>query len=970
MFKKKMSFRFHRWTAVFIFLSITSLGLQSQDIVCPVIADNSIASYHSETKENTGSSKSTKIKGRENQTIMKFDLSKIPANSSIKKAVLRVKLTTPTLAIRQIGYSTVPTDWIEGKGAKPEEPNKEFSCHSWPGGEGKYWGRKGSDILEVIHGNGGNVNGWVLAEQKRGRYEIVLPGRVVEAMIKDQKGGLILMDESGWWAGARSNIYIMSRESKTPPILIVTLGGQDKTAPGEPTIKQIPDDTDDGEMLLEITCSGGDGDKGMALGYDIKISEGAKIGAKNWKSATFLPRYLIKRPQKVGSKIKIWVKNLKPGVSYDIGIQAYDAAGNYSKIVSTGIIKASGPSKKPDLNIQPIKFSKGGPLKMNGLQVWAVDELIKINPIDGKILDGSKYIDKKHREGSITWNGEKKSIELFGAKAEIVSFRLALELSDTESLKSIALFPKDLKNEKDTISSSNITFRRDWYAKTKSGWYACAMPRLNGKNGGIISIPASDQKIDGQKNQSIYVSIVIPKNTNPGSYLGGIVISANDSRVTVPINLNVYNATIPDQISYIIELNSYGYRGDDDEAKKKFHGIHRMAHEFRLGYNSLGYSHSGNRTLPFIPAIKGEGKDAKVESWDKWDSWMGPLLDGSAFKGLPREGTPIPHYYLPFYESYPTKIYKEYAGGMFHNNKHVKSDGKWNRDEWRFYLCKNDVFVSDGFSSKWKAAAISVSLDYRKHFESKGWTKTEFQIFANNKLYGRNSAKKKTTSLWTLDEPSFGRDFRALQFLYDTFQKPFKGTKLNVVTRGDVSRPEWQGDRLDGACEVSVVSSSIYSSQDIIQKRVHEHGSKYWFYGGGKGIATDLSQLSGLYMKTWTLGCVGGLAYWTSQHGNDWDEDDVLALTLSSNHGYTGATPTDRIVAQRRAQQDIELLNLLKNKKGWSYRRVVQAVNSSIDLASKTVRKNADDPGTTSMASISADKLSVVRKAVLELLAK
>ena len=56
------------------------------------------------------------------------------------------------------------------------------------------------------------------------------------------------------------------------------------------------------------------------------------------------------------------------------------------------------------------------------------------------------------------------------------------------------------------------------------------------------------------------------------------------------------------------------------------------------------------------------------------------------------------------------------------------------------------------------------------------------------------------------------------------------------------------------------------------------------------------------------MGCEGGLAYWTSFHGNDWD------------------VPTDRLAAQRRAEQDIELLNLLAKQEGWSARRVARAV--------------------------------------------
>ncbi|MCK5528668.1 MAG: hypothetical protein KAI74_03210 [Kiritimatiellae bacterium] len=947
-------------------MHLSIMSLTAQEIVCPVIADNSIASYPGERKENTGASNTVKIKGRENQIIMKFDLSKIPENSPIKKAVLSVKLSGPEYALRQVGYSTVPTDWVEGENAAPNAPNREYSCHSWPGGKGNYWAEKGMSILNIIYGNGGNVSGWTLAEQQGDRFNMIIPGRAIEAMLKDQKGGLLLTDETGWWHGKVSNIYVQSRESKNPPVLTVTLGNKDSVAPGDPSIRQIPDDLGDGEVILEISCSGGDGEKGMALGFDIKVSEGEKISSSNWNSVNSLPRYLVKRPKISGSKLRIWLQDLKPGALYDFGIQAYDAAGNRSKIVTSGLIKAKSTAKEPSFKLETIKVVKGGPLKAKGLKIWAVDELIKINPLNGAVLDGTEYVDKGFREGNTAWNGKKKAVVLFGAKAEVVSFRLALELNGVDSLKNISVTSTGLKKGRSVIAAKNVSFRRDWYAKSKTGWYVCAMPNLKGKDDGIFSIPVSDQDIKGQTLQSVYVSVLIPKETSAGNYKGAITISVDGKEIKLPVRLKVYDVTIPDELSYLIELNNYGFRGKDETTRKWFHGVHRLAHEFRLGYNTVPYSHSGNDTVPFTPEIEGEGTSAKVKSWKTWDSWMGPLLDGSAFEGLPREGTPIPHYYLPFYESYPVEIYNEYAEGKFHNNKHIKAGEKWSTEVWKNFMCRNDLFVEDAFSQKWKDGAVSVASEFRKHFEAKEWTKTSFQIFANNKLYGRNSLEKTTTSLWTLDEPSFGRDFRALQFLYKSFQRPFEGSNLKVVSRGDVSRPEWQGNRLDGTCDVIVVGGSIYGFQRLIQKRIHEYGNAYWFYGGGRGISADSNQMVGLYLKSWTLGCVGGLAYWTSEHGNDWDKDDTLAVVLSSAHGYTGATPSDRIIAQRRSQQNIELLNLLAKKKGWSRRCVIRSIRANIDLASKTVRKNADDPGLTTMKNADSKTLLELRKTVLE----
>ena len=935
------------------------------EVVCPVVADNSIASYSTERGHNYGNQPEMKMKGRENQAILKFDLSGIPAGATVTKAVLSVQLTGPEYRINQVGYSTVPTDWVEGDGV---ENNPANACHKWPGGSGRAWGDKGSMILDVIHGNGGNVAGWVLARKVGDRYELDISPRAIEAMRADQPGGLILMDESGWWSGRRSNIYLRSRESKAGPKLTVTYGAKDAVPPSPAKVRVIQADLDDGQMLVEIVCGGDDAGKGSALGYDMRLLVGQKLTAANWSKGKAVPRYRVPRPKAAGEKIRVWLTGLKAGAAYSVGVVAYDEGGNRSAVGATAPTKATGPTTPPRLAVKPLPIRKGGPVKLlAGLQAWAVDELTKVDPTSGKVLDGPGYTDAGARRGNTVWDGKDKRVVLHAARGEIMTFRLVLERTGDQKFKGITVVPADLQGPGgSSVQANRIGLRREWYLKTRGGWYGNAIPHLGGKDDGRLDIPAGDNGIEGQKLQTLLVEIAVPAGAKPGQYNGALTIAAGQRRGAVPIHLTVYDAVIPDELSFIIELNSYGQRD-----KKTFHALHRLAHRFRLGYNVLAYGHTRRGSLVCLPKIVGKGAAAKVADWSMWDEWMGPVLDGSLFADLPRGKTPIPHFYLPFHDSYPTEIYDEYADGTFHLDRHLAPGEEWNQDEWRFYVVANDVYVADGFSDTWKAAAEKVTREWREHFEAKGWTRTELQIFANNKLYFRDRAGSRASALWTLDEPSYGRDFRALGFVYRTFKKPFEGTSLNVVTRGDVSRPQWQGDRLDGASDVSVVSSAIYYWQPMIQRRRIEQGDRYWFYGGSPSLTTDLTQLAALYIKNWTLGCDGGLAYWTSFQGNKWDEAERLAVVLSGAHGYDArAVATDRIAAQRRAQQDIELLTMLAKKKGWSRRRVARAVTAAANLESKTVASGADDPGKTSFDGVRAKDLAAIRLAVLKELAK
>jgi hypothetical protein len=931
-------------------------SLRAGETVCPVMADNSIACDPSEMTENTGHSKTIKIKGRENLAIFKFDLSGIPADAVVEKAVLNVGLSTPAHRIRQIGYTTVPTDWVEGSG----KADAGDSCCRWPA-QGKKWGDSNSKIMDVIFGNGGNVSGCVLAREVSGRYDIDLPGRVIEAMRRDQPGGLLLVDESGWWNAELSNIYILSRESGKGPTLKVTWGAKPAGTPATPAIAVVPAALPDGQMLVEITCAAGS--VGPALGFDLCTLADKAVTAANWSEAAPLPRYRTPRPKGAGEKIRLLLIGLEPGKPYAVGIAAYDANGARSAVASTPLSPATGPQAEPTFGAAPAAPAKGSPVKVaDVMQLWAVDELTAVDPASGKVLGAKGYADTAARDGNHVWNGAAQTVQLSAVRGEIVAFRLAVETLNNKALHKIAILPGDLKSDAGAVlpAEKNVLLRRDWYFPSGSAWYPNAIPELQGKDGGLLDIPAADQSIPNQILQTVMVEILVPKTLAAGTYSGRITVRSDAGTGELPVRLQVADAVMPDTLSFIIELNSYGV-----ENKEYAYAVHRLAHRFRLGYNVCPYGHTGKTSVPFVPKITGTGKDAKVASWETWDAWMGPLLDGSLFQDLPRGATPIPQCYLPFYENYPAPVDPGYANGRVHRKGYEATGKTFDKGEYNTWMCANDVLVEDGFSDDWKQAAAAVAAEYRRHFEEKGWTGTQFQIFANNKHF----KGEYPTSLWTLDEPSFGRDFRALGFLYRTFQQPFAGSRLNVITRGDVSRPEWQGDRLDGACDLFVVSSAIYSYQAQLRRRMAEHGSRYWFYGGAPAPDRDMSQLTAVYLKNWMAGCEGGLAYWTSFGGNKWDEPSDLACVLMGSHGYGGkAVPTMRISASRRAQQDIELLNLLSRKPGWDRVRVTRALGAALNFASSTQAKNADDPGVITFGSINAESLATVRTAVIRLL--
>ncbi len=947
-------------------LAWAELGLAGQ-AVCPCVADNSVACHSSEVTQNVGGHDRLKIKHRENFLLLNFDLSAVPSEATISSATLRLKATDPKFIFRQVGVSTVSTAWVEGSGTADGE--HDDCCFAWPGPRKATWAGPGSAVCDVIAGNGGTLSHYTFARPEADNWwAIDVDPRLVAALRADSFA-LAVQEETGWFRADRSNIFVYARESKeSAPTLTVTWGQPDTEAPSPVTDLEIDaDGLDDGQVLMTFAAGGDDGSRGRALGYHIHYLQAERVTKDNWDRATPAPRWQTPRPGAPGESVRAWITNLEPGKTYSFGVVAYDQSGNRSEITSTDPVALPGPTPPPRLRyLKDVATQAADAVRPTGaMAVWAVDELTKVDPINGEVLDGAGYVSSDLRSGSYAWDGKTGTVRLQALRGEIAGFNLVIEALTDAGLADIRVQSAALTGpDGAAIPVKQMMLHRLWYLKSKDRYYPEAAPPLDRP----LNIPSTDNEVPGQRNQSVYVDLYVPYGIPAGTYRGKLQVACSADSDTVNVELDVIDLDMPSKLSFVIELNAYGFRGDIEQ----FHAMHRLAHLHRVGYNVLSYGHTESVSIGFLPKLEGDGFHTRIVDWSEWDRWMGPVLDGSAFEGLLRPPAPIPHFYLPFHENYPARINGHYARPDFFLDRPKGQDGKFDYEAWKDYMAEHDVDIARAFDRTWHDAAVVVARQWRDHLVAKGWTDTQFQIFCNDKHYfrnpeGRSSSYKKATSLWTLDEPSFGRDFRALGYIYSVFKPVLAGEPLNVACRGDVSRPQWQGDRLDGVNDLCVVSGAFYRYQTIIQQRRVLHGDRYWKYGGGRGPDSDNAALVALYYKNWTLGADGGLAYWTSFRGQEaWDKPDPLAVVhLRGGHGYDMPVGTTRLKAQRRAQQDIELMNMLAAETGWSRSRVARAVAAAINLTSETQARDADDPGQTSFADVHAADLARIRDAMV-----
>ncbi len=215
-------------------------------------------------------------------------------------------------------------------------------------------------------------------------------------------------------------------------------------------------------------------------------------------------------------------------------------------------------------------------------------------------------------------------------------------------------------------------------------------------------------------------------------------------------------------------MNCYGLPSNEDK-------YYQLAHVHRTVLNRLPYSQHGTIADGCAPAWDGHGFD-----WTTWDRRFGPYLDGSTFRGLPRQNVPLECFYLPLHENWPTPIDKNYNG---------------------------DTWADRAFSDRYRREQVEATRKIAEHFQQRGWHNTIFQIYLNNKNTFKKKGWSRGSSPWILDEPAHFQDFWALRWFGGLYHEGLAGTSpaVKIMFRCDISRPQWQRDLLDGVLDYTVV---------------------------------------------------------------------------------------------------------------------------------------------------------------------
>ena len=1014
---------------------------------CAITADTSICSHQDEELDNLGAKDKIRIKYIQHFWAGKVDLSKAKGKVIVDGLLLvkKVEATeSESMDQRKFWVSTMVADFNEGKSADyGEQPttSKGGANHRFAGDEKQFWGRprdaadyavvkhagaegKGpatlpataniffdprragvDDFTDVVFGNGASRYHFAYDVEKDadGWYRIPIPGDLLQSILLGEAHGLCLYDGSG----TNSNYDVWSRESKFPPKLLIHVSeatGEAAVAPAD--LKAVAVGPHQPTLAFLEWTEGAN-----SFGFDLLVDGKARPAVQGVAA------------KGAGYKHRLQVDFLEAG-KREIALAAFNRSGQRAPAAKVAV---DMPAPAALVRVRDPAFeakAKSDKLATADapVRVWACDELEMVDPQTGKLFHSG---DATYQLGNPVWDGN--AVTLVSAREAVACFQVVLALDPAKGPKAVPEIEFKLS---DLVGKDGQKLKTGKLLRVYSAWYH-ETPTMKDANGqprylADALIPVDDPnrlpvlpsgRVPGQTNQAFLLDLYVPNYAVAGEYTGELAISSAVSDAKIPVRLRIYDVTLPEAFTFRHELNLYpgGYAGgtgidtmtNPDAGRMANLRMHQLGRFHRLIVNTLPYSQSG-RVLPtYDPGVKGIGKALEVVDWTPFDRTVEPLASGKAFSADagyfgPLAGLPQPHIYLPLHETWPLNMAK-FCAGHPAEAKELEgldlktAEGKAKaRDLFkkltfpRFRM--NTAGPEQDLGSIFQDSQIAIAVQFAKHFAQKGWNKTRWQIYLNNKpAFDR-------ATVFTLDEPITELDFRALGFFQDLWKRGVTesgvGDKVSFEYRADISRPQWQFDFLDRrAINLHCLSMAFFTKNYKVNTRARTNGWENWVYGGGPTAGSTTFSLYGACLNSYSLGADGILPYYTGLSKDLKTFNDLATLyqlskaeaeavglkakvqtatgknpktAADETFEYVGPFPSTRLLVARSAVQDIELLNHLATLLKVHRDTMRASLRNDLDFAMQVISTNPDDPGSTVFSKLTPAQIFSLRKTILE----
>ncbi len=961
--------------AVLVILPATALGwldpAQPDVEVFPDTEDTQFSFYYDINNQNEwllnwGRATSTRLKGHENCTAMKFDLSSLRGRTVVEAELHLARANSANLFA--VVASTINADWHEGNGWGSAAQVGE-SCWRWrsrpvdpsnpqPGDE---WTFPYSDFTTAAMGNYGSlvsyaypVNG-TMGTYAAGGYtwvRVKLDPDLAHALILDQYG-LAVTDPRDY---QMSNSTVYTREAGSaaqPRLYIRTAETLDTTPPDAVTGLAAEPGEESGSVVLHFAAPN-DPQADKAFGYDV-------IYDLQTPGTTPVERWRIPRPEMPDTPQKMLIEGLTPGGTYNFHVAAYDHAGNRSgwQMVTLTLppARADGAFSGPPLPV-PDPAGKTVRTVPNVLRYWAVSELIKVNPVTGNRLEdgygGTGAED--YKKANLVWDAATNTVSLAGCRNEMVGAQLLIERLAT-SLTNVSVTVGDLIGPGGAVipSATHVELFQLHYVTSGSTYFPDPAVPLAPPFPTTFSIPDPNRNPIG-RNQSVWMDVYVPKNAPAGEYVATIAIDADQlaAPVTATLSLAVSPVRLPDESTWLIDLNGYGNKWDyGDDWRLTTLRWFQTAHKHRMVPNCLPYGWSAAIWGDRAPELGGAGETLHVADWSAFDHQYGALFDGTAFSPSnpdspyygPGMNTPIPDFYTTFFESWPIHLLDPdygfdapslagepgtYGYGGQYWEALIDGDASQQAQFWG-----NAPDVWRAFPPGYWQGVQNIVKEWFEHAQQKGWHRTAFQVYFNHKYYYIQWAN--CAALWILEECVHGDDYRAVNLFHNIFQGGAAladAPDVNWHWRLDISTRFGQNyGQLDNLIDLQCMSTGglqWYWPHIKYRKYSVTKPEQWWFYGGGPGPQDNGTGHAPNFLQQWARGLDGGTPYWDNYQFN-WNSASGLCLYYTGQDipgfgTYDGGIASIRMKMMRQASQICELLNILSGRKGWNRTKATEAL--------------------------------------------
>ena len=919
-----------------------------------------VSSHPDEDDASMGKTERLKLKVHDEVALLDFDVSglrgrrivaaelwmhNVPDRTAEEKKRLGVPPDRPD-CLRKIGISTISSPWVEGDQVADYQPDPVG--HGATYNQASYgerdWAYPGSKLWAVIMGNGNSLH-WHAERQSQGDgwWKVSVDPRLVGAMVAGLSHGLLVAEESGTAGWVAANNYVHSRESGAyAPYLIVTSEGSSRSGPVAPaglTVEPAPEYS----TLSHGACRVGMFVPEGAFGFVVTV-DGVEVDG--WR----VPLAAV-----AGEWQQFALEDLPGDKELEVEVRTVNEVG----LVSPAAVEKgrSSPERPlpPPLPASPFSPAEGAPPATDHMRIWAYPEVMKVSPVTGEAMfEPATDV----RSANAIWDGARSLVRLPAAKGEIVALQLAVEALAGQApgghLRDVRVDVSDLRGPSGVIGKEQFRFFRTWYVKAADAWHEeYAIPLA-----GPFDVPAPDNAVPGQTVQSVYVDIAVSAEAAPGTYRGSLSVTASATdRASVSLELVVYPVTIPNEIHFDPELNCYGPPGGT-AGTPYFYAAHRLAHYHRCAINTVHYSHSGRIIPEYVPELAGAGASVHVSDWTRFDRLFGPLFDGSAFEGNPRGRVPVRAFYLPLHENWPLPLLDYYAFRELPRNEGV--------------IVRHQLEappIEQALPEVYKAGFRNVARDFAAHFADRGWADTDFQMYLNNKYQYWGA------TYWTLDEPVCRDDWQVMRFFAQLYKSSVHiagpASRLpSFVFRGDVSRPWWQYDQLDGLMDTIYYGGGIFDLPEFA-RRYNRRTPDPHVYGACNEVSTSNVQSAVWCLKAYALGMNGVLPWNSIGDAESLVQPDQTALIVPGDHaGYAGPVASLRVLALRRGAQDVELLRLLADKEGYSREQIGALVSQRIPLGAEFRQSFVDEAAALEFGQGTAQSLVTLQEGILLLLSE